>query len=357
MSIITEVDSIVSAYIPKDMIYVTAQVENRNVSGDFIPMVPVFPVDAANKKTLETALNWSKRRNGFNEASKKAYDYTAALKTPLQITTPNTPKSGYRLVAVDIRNEGGRAWKVITPAPDYFLFDIREEYLLSALLNAGCDKGGYLKGEYVWARVGSQMKLVLVGSELYYKILQADNKTNTKEIPLKDLVPGGVYEMKTGNAKMFLGRVNTIKFEEKYENGFRYGDAKYEEKVLKGKYVFFDFSNINTPYYREPFERAMTKSTVLEAYETYVKDNSDFGKSFEVNSGSKFYRHIKTLSISENYIRELRKKVTMSIGAESRSTSPYWYYREYSAFLNATFDLKATPEICEYLKDKKWKKS
>lgn len=78
------------------------------------------------------------------------------------VVLPNIPKSGYRLVAVDTRTEGGRAWKVISP--EGFYVDLREDVFLPLLLEKGLPADGMIDAEFQWCQNGSQLRLERVGS-------------------------------------------------------------------------------------------------------------------------------------------------------------------------------------------------
>lgn len=157
-----------------------------------VEVLRAFATDALNKKTHETARRW---------ASGPGYK---------KIEKPNSPMKNLRIISLEKRCEGGRAWKVLTE--DNLWFDLREDVLLDALQN-GSVKNGVLGGEYVFAVVGSQMKIVRVGSELYKRIQSYMGRKEAKEIPVKDLVAGHVYANKKGKKVLFLGKWDAIIFD------------------------------------------------------------------------------------------------------------------------------------------------
>ena len=104
----------------------------------------------------------------------------------------NKPISGLRVLSLEHRGQGGRAYKVVTP--DGFYFDLREDILLDTMKTEGVAPGGILRGQYIWARVGAEMKLVRKGSELFRALLEASERSILSAIPLKQLKVGTVYE-------------------------------------------------------------------------------------------------------------------------------------------------------------------
>ena len=120
------------------------------------------------------------------------------------------------LINLDLRTEGGAAWKVITP--EGWLVDLREDVFLELLFKQGIPKSGRLEGPFRWVKLGSQMRLVWTKSPIYQDVISLDKKKKEPrpgKIPPKDLVVGGVYttEKPTSMLNIFLGwvRVNKAK--------------------------------------------------------------------------------------------------------------------------------------------------
>lgn len=122
------------------------------------------------------------------------------------VTVINEPTT-LRIVGLERRNEGGRAWKVVFG--DDKLVDLREDVLLEALRTVGTDVDGYLEGTYVWAVVGSQMKLVRVGSTLHEALEAATQRKALKPISARDFKVGTVYRQPNGDRIVYLGKFQT----------------------------------------------------------------------------------------------------------------------------------------------------
>jgi hypothetical protein len=131
----------------------------------------IFVTDSTNTTTNETAKRWSN------------------LKNPTEASVPNSPLKNVVIYNLEHRSEGGRAYKVTID--NKYQFDLREDILMDVIKNVGIQAGGKLNGEYIFATVSSQMKLIRVGSDIHTGIL---DYVNTKTSPaLKELVPGTIY--------------------------------------------------------------------------------------------------------------------------------------------------------------------
>jgi hypothetical protein len=180
--------------------------EEGNYETKKIEVRPGFVSDIKNKKTIETGRKWAKQSTWDYEKK----EYKTASVTELE--ADNVPKSGYRIVSLDIRQKGGRAWKVVSPEMHWF--DLREDVLLDLMIEEGVSPGGLINGAYIWARVGSEMKLVRYGSQLHEALINATARKNTKAIRRSDMVPGKIYELRNGSYALYLGELVSERTEE-----------------------------------------------------------------------------------------------------------------------------------------------
>jgi hypothetical protein len=119
--------------------------------------------------------------------------------------------TGVRVVGLERRLEGGRAYKAVLPFGDFYV-DLREDVLLDTLLTVGVEPGGVLNGEYVFGKVRSQMKLVRVGSDLHEVLYESMRRAEMKPIGKDDITYGGVYETKSGTKYLCCGMVSTVEY-------------------------------------------------------------------------------------------------------------------------------------------------
>jgi len=213
-----------TGYIPAEITYIFAgtqkvcqiwdDVDQPEHERTYIEVVPAFCSDADNEKAVETGKNWASSRCTRWDHETKSQVQTAQVGMK---TIENKPISGLRILSLEHRGQGGRAYKIVTP--DGFYFDLREDILLDTMKTEGVTPGGILNGEYIWARVGAEMKLVRKGSELFRALLEASERSILSAIPLKQLKVGTVYETKSGERGLFLGFVDFWDYKLTWPNG------------------------------------------------------------------------------------------------------------------------------------------
>lgn len=196
--------TVTNGQIPKDIIFiyrnaidVVRKWEDTVTEESKENVKEAFITDATNQKTIASGLKWA-TQSSYNYATQKTVAGVAH-----QLQKPNDPISGVRVFTLEIRGQGGRAYKCITP--DGFYVDMREDVLLDTIIKCGIKKNGVLNGKFVFARHGSQMKLVRVGSALHDALTDATERRDMPVIPDKELKPGGLYQNKRGDRAIFLG--------------------------------------------------------------------------------------------------------------------------------------------------------
>ena len=182
-----------------------------------VEVIPAFCTSATNNKSIETGKHW---------ATKAIYKWDEKAQRSIQVSTQepvikavdNKPLVGLKIVNLETHSQGGRAYKVVTN--EGFYFDLREDVLLDTILRVGIQPGGVLDGEFLWARVGSQMKLIRANSELHKALKETTIRGKKKKIPNSELEVGTIYRTKSGITKVLLGFVDTKvygKTQETYE--------------------------------------------------------------------------------------------------------------------------------------------
>jgi hypothetical protein len=190
------------AHIPTKILYVCRKPTSVQIGWeDFddartVSVVPAYPVDPdGNKKTVQNAIDWARGR------------YVHDGEAPATKETANAPVDHVQIVNLEIRGEGGRAYKVVVG--DGVYVDLREDVFLDALLTNGVGVGGLLRGPFVWAKVGAQMKLVRVGSDLYDRVVVAHEHGAKKNVRTSNIEVGGVYKNRVGAVFVYLGQCNS----------------------------------------------------------------------------------------------------------------------------------------------------
>jgi len=180
-------------YIPENIVFVFSD----SIKAKDINVVPAFPVDAANKKRLESADRWATNGNWQNRGKEK---------TVKKKEYPNGPFVDVRINDLEFRGEGGRAYKVVV-GDDYYV-DFREDELMWVIKNRGIREGGFMNGEFCFAVVGSQTKLVPIGSPLWEGVRASGARRVAKEIAASDFVVGHTYERKNQSRFTIIAEVN-----------------------------------------------------------------------------------------------------------------------------------------------------
>lgn len=173
-----------------------------NIINEKIEVRDTFPYNPDSKTAPVTAERWADQTPWSAE---KTY-------TPEVIVRDNEPFS-LTITDLDVRSEGGRAYKVIDA--DNRRFDLREDQVLEVMKRVGIQPRGVVPGEFVWGIVGSQVRLVLVGGDLHTSMVMQLNDKKSFELaqaagltPTEGtLQPGHVYRKKDKSLHVFLGRV------------------------------------------------------------------------------------------------------------------------------------------------------
>ena len=213
--------------------------------------LPTFVVSDENLETHKTAIQWANSR-AYSEQNNN-YSVT---------TVNNIPISCVRVIGLDIRSNGGRAWIVLLN--NQYIVDMREDVLLDTILHVGINPGGKLNGSFIFARVGSSMKIIRVGSLLHNKMIQSTKFSASASI--SKLEVGGIYRNKTSQV-VYLGEFYTRMIS--YGGDTNHHSRKISDSVKKYVTLNVDgYKNISTikdinkaPYIHDlKFNNAMPKS-------------------------------------------------------------------------------------------------
>lgn len=173
----------------------------RDLVGDPVTIVDTFPFNPQSKTAPNTAKRWA-----------ESYRRAGQLQTQAAVHERANDPFAVKVIDLEARSEGGRAYKVLDDANR--LFDLREDQIVEVMRRCGISPGGGIPGTFVWGTLGSQMRLVLVGGELHKRMEDelALNKLIKKNIvsgtaPTPDtLVPGSVYRKNDKSLHIFIGK-------------------------------------------------------------------------------------------------------------------------------------------------------
>ena len=282
-------------YIPKKLkLFIKEEEERTGVwdgyshNNNKIFMVsPTFVCDLEAGKTHMTALKWVKA-NYYNKSEPK---YTIE-------TRDNTPISGYSIVTIEYRGNGGRAYKV--SSPDGILVDLREDALLECMLNAGISKGGVLNGEFVFAKQNAEMKLIRVGSEKYNEIV--NNKAKIKDNAIYDVKSGEIYKTKKNDKILIMLPFQNI-LHIISRNSYSYNSSR---QAVYFKAPAFDNKGKQMLYFKLTDE-----NNAVQEVENAIK-NKEFDK-FKFTTGSKCAELLSTVSFRADLMTDFAKAAESKI--------------------------------------------
>jgi hypothetical protein len=237
-------------------------------------VTPSFPVDSADAKGMARAKDWA-GNNAYNWDNGNKVNKTVKVDE-----VENEPITDVKVLSLEERGNGGRAYKALIGR---YYVDLREDVLMDTLLQVGVDPGGVLKGEYVWAKMGPQMKLVRVGSELHRLVTEFDSKKDIKPVSKGDLEVGGVYQDRKKNKAIFVGYVSTVTYkstnpEPYYRRTNDKADFKYKQTVAKKAMLFYELS----PYTKMEQSIKNMKNKDNEYYYKIKKSHSYIEKTDQV---------------------------------------------------------------------------
>lgn len=279
---------------------------------------PVYISDSANKKTCQTGLSWASQPGGYWEpgAGTTYGKYIRTEPAPeVFADIPNVEISNLRIITLEIRDKGGRAYKCmadIGPVKNAY-FDMREDVLLDCMFQQGIVPGGICPGPFVLARVDAQMKPIRVDSLLFDKMVEATAFNKLKTLSIKDYEIGDVFEEKSGNQFIFIGMgfTRTVKTWESYVYRTAYY-TQYERPLKEGEVLipFIRADHDTRPDLREGFRAGgMSESEpcyifldkfYFDRRDTYGKDRHKYG--LKIVKKPSFKEKVGKVSVSQEII-------------------------------------------------------
>jgi hypothetical protein len=252
--------------------------EAKNITEE---VLPTFPADNNDIKMLSTAINWAKSNYQYSNRG------VTTIPDPNQDVVDNEIITNVKVLSVESRGNNGRAYKALIGK---YYVDLREDVVMDTMLQSGVDAGGVLKGEFIWTKCGSQMKLVRVGSELHKIIVEFDSKKSLKPVGKNKLEVGTIYQTRKKQKALFLGCVDTIQLKNTFESDNK---EKYRYK-----------SDYHNPKYLEFTETKITKQMLFLSIKSYqtLEDNL---KVLDKTNDKDYSNYHFELKKAHNYIEKV----------------------------------------------------
>jgi hypothetical protein len=153
------------------------------------------------------------------KSTEKAVEWAGGKKATI-IEVENKPFDNVRVCDLEERGNGGRAYKVLVDEKYYV--DLREDVLLSIILNHGIAPGGKLNAKFVWYKNGNHLKLINTDSAYYKTLVKNTTEGLHKAEKLKatDIIPGGIFQRKNGDKFLYLGQFHQYTYRYLDSNGY-----------------------------------------------------------------------------------------------------------------------------------------
>lgn len=123
------------------------------------------------------------------------------------ITVPNNVLTNLQVVGMSSHRSIDDQVAVLLP--NGFVVELGRDSFMEAILNEGVQKGGYLTGQWVWAKVPGGMKLIRLGTGIHRAILDYQKRDSKARLDVKTMVPGQLYKTSDNKYAIFCGFINT----------------------------------------------------------------------------------------------------------------------------------------------------
>jgi hypothetical protein len=288
--------------IPEKIVYISGKKTTISLSFDDYKTVilseevtPAFIASATSEKSIETGKEWVRNKN---------FDISIE---PSLCFVENKEITSIRVVGLEHRSQGGRAWKVVLP--NGFFVDFREDILLETIRTVGVKEGGFLNGSFVWASIGSQIKLIRVDSELYKQIIKENKISAISSVQCSELEPMTFYRERKGDVALYLGKVRCLSVENKVirveiPTWWGFGFSNYEHKTIPQK------AKICVKHlWIESYKWSNEPLTTTDTFENLLTKISKEGCYLNFYSGKNDYaieKLQKLESLPKNHVEQLR---------------------------------------------------
>lgn len=285
-------------------------------------ILPTHPVDSSNKIAISKAIEL---------VTKPIYDYvtkTTTNRTHTIVELENKPIKNVRLFSKDSYFPG-----IFKAAIGSYYIDLHEDVLVDTILKVGIEKGGILKGEFIWARIQNTIKLVRIGSQLHRSIVEFESKNDIKKIRKNDLEIGAVYQDQRKNKVVFAGYVNTTFLKSKQTSNKKLNNTDpfdFDKRKLKKAMLFYPINSYE----------GMDES-ILKMKSTGIH-------SFRIKNAHNYIEKIDKIQLDKDIIEFIKLKITEEVKnkmleytgaippkyAQPSAQTLAWQIERYSEFLN-----------------------
>jgi hypothetical protein len=177
------------------------KIKNENDETEVFVGDQIYVTDAENERTQKSALRWASH-NFYQWDAEKNAEVLRRDYVPTIVDFSNNPMRDIRILDLEHRGEGGRAYQVLVH--NKYIFDLREDVLFDTILNEGVRKNAILNGEFIFAMIQSEMKLIRVGSYIHQLALET---MEAKKNATKQKFEVGKIYSSANQTFLYLGKV------------------------------------------------------------------------------------------------------------------------------------------------------
>ncbi len=243
-----------------------------------------------------------------------------------KLVIKNKPMVDLRIVAKESKNGGPSIYKVVDT--DGYYFDLHDDVLMECIMDDGIKPSGILTGAYIWAKLGSSMKIVKVGSSIYNALTRSTNRKKLPKIDNKDLKAGNVYMTRSGRRYIYMGHVNTIYM------SFKDSISDLKKSQYLKRILLYRINNYNTSS-QEQIDLSLQSNNLSQ---------------LELTTNTNFVEKLEQLNIDKDIISTLRRIAIREAADSINSKSGNSMLVVRSAFAHMHDINKKIPETPEYVK-------
>lgn len=290
-----------SGFIPVEIVYVlgekttvTSRWDNtfeRKEQPRYTEVVPVNVFDANEQAKIKKA---TKQAALVASVSKNFID-TPTLKLE------NKPMTGLRILNREFSGSE-KVYKVMNL--DGLFFEIHDDVLLETMLNSGIKPNGVLEGEFLWASINNEMKLVRKNSELFDVLLETGDREFLSFIEKNSLKVGGIYESRRGEKLVFLGHAVSETWRFEWLNN---KNVFFNTMLFTGNKPFLRKKNVTLLLWVEIPPFASTNNEMMLRFLNKNLESTLLHHTFTTTRSSTVIRKLGELPVPENVIEIVRK--------------------------------------------------
>lgn len=168
---------------------------------------------------------------------------------------------------------------------------------MNEVIKDGIDKGGKLKGEFLWGTIDNRVKLILKDSNTYKNIKSYLKRKKSKPLSNKSLVIGGVYEDKQEVRYIYFGRIDTLRYDyRRWAQGMHKAHPQYKFTRTPMKDVIL-FAKVSSKL----------SMSALQSHIDRFNIDEEFILGIYVQESQTFINHVGNVTLVDDFIDKFQE--------------------------------------------------